>query len=276
MALPAPAKNARLLVLNDIFMSKNYATCAGRGDSAAADAQIAWLDQQLAEARRSGEKVWVMGHIPPGVDLHATVTKMEDVCGGHGPSMFLSSEKMADTMVEYGDVIQLAIFAHTHMDETHLLRDDGAGVGSDGGAGLGSGAGSGKSVAVKMVASISPIHGNHPSFTVAWVDPATAELKDYKVYAASNLTGVGASWNEEYDFQQSYGQSGFTAASVSKMLAGFAADPGARTQASRNYIQDFSLGYMSPVLEMFWPQYVCMMGNYTEEAFRACVCSGAR
>lgn len=265
IALPAPAKNARLLVLNDIFMAKNYASCRGLKEDGAADEQIAWLGRQLAEARRRGQKVWVMGHIPPGVDLHATVAKMENVCGGHGPSMFLSSKKMADTMVEYGDVIQLAIFAHTHMDEIHLLRNDGSGAASGG-----------KGVAVKMVPSISPVHGNHPSFTVAWVDPATAELKDYKVYAASNLTGAGASWNQEYDFRQSYRQSGFTAASVSKLVAGFAADPGARTQASRNYIHDFSLGYMSPVLEMFWPQYVCTLGNHTKESFRACVCSGGR
>jgi len=85
VALPAPIENTRLLVLNDIFMSKNYATCAGKADATAADAQIAWLRQQLAVARAGKQKIWVMGHIPPGVDLYTTATKMIDVCGGPEP-----------------------------------------------------------------------------------------------------------------------------------------------------------------------------------------------
>ncbi len=264
IALPAPVKNARLLVLNDIFMAKKYSTCAGRDDSAAADAQIAWLDRQLAEARRNKQKVWVMGHIPPGVDLHSTVAKMDDVCRGQGPAMFLSSEKMADKMVEHGDVIELAIFAHTHMDELRILRGDGADAATV------------KSVAVKMVSSISPIDGNRPSFTVAQIDGSTGELRNYKVYEASDASGVDTAWSEEYDFHRSYGESGFTSASVGRMVASFAADPGAKTPASQRYIQNFSQGYLSPVLEAFWPQYVCTLGNHTKQGFRACVCSGAQ
>ena len=36
--------------------------------------------------------------------------------------MFLSSEALPETMAKYGDVIRLAIFAHTHMDEMRLLE----------------------------------------------------------------------------------------------------------------------------------------------------------
>ena len=261
VALPAPIENTRLLVLNDIFMSKNYSTCAGKSDPAAADAQIAWLRQQLAEARAGKETIWVMGHIPPGVDLYTTATKMIDVCGGRSPVMYLSTEKLADVLVDSADVIELAIFAHTHMDETHLLRNDGQ---------------SGKSVAVKVVSSISPINGNHPSFSVARIDPSSAALKDYKVFAASNPSGVNAAWTEEYDFARSYHEAEFTSSSVTQLIAGFAADPGAKTQASQNYIQDFSVGYLSPVLTMFWPEYVCTLSNHTQQAFKACVCPAAQ
>jgi sphingomyelin phosphodiesterase acid-like 3 len=261
VALPTPIENTRLLVLNDIFMSKDYATCAGKTDPAAAAAQIAWLRQQLAVARASKEKIWIMGHIPPGVDLYTTATKMIDVCGGRSPVMYLSTEKMTDVLVDSGDVIELAIFAHTHMDETHLLRNDGQ---------------SGKSVAVKMVSSISPINGNHPSFTVAQIDPSSAALKDYKVFAASNQTGVNAAWSEEYDFARSYHEAEFTSTSVSQLIAGFAADPGAKTQASQNYIGDFSAGSYSSILQMFWPEYVCTLSNHTQQAFKACVCPAAQ
>jgi sphingomyelin phosphodiesterase acid-like 3 len=264
VALPAPIENTRLLVLNDLFMSKNYTTCAGKTEPAAADAQLTWLSKQLAQARASKQKVWVMGHIPPGIDLHATATKKIDVCGGQSPVMFLSSEKMADVLAEYGDVIKLAIFGHTHMDALQILKEDGQAPALA------------KSVAVKVVSSISPINGNLPSFSVAQIDPSSAALKDYKVFAASNPSGVNAVWSEEYDFTRSYHAAEFTSSSVSHLIAGFAADPDAKTKASQNYIQDFSTGYLSPVLSMFWPEYVCTLSSHTQQAFKECVCPAAQ
>jgi sphingomyelin phosphodiesterase acid-like 3 len=259
-----PIENARLLVLNDLFMSKNYATCAGKADPAVADAQLAWLRQQLTEARANKQKIWVMGHIPPGIDLYATVSRFIDVCGGHAPIMYLSSEKMADVIAEFGDVVQLAIFGHNHMDEMRLLKDDGPTPAS------------GKSVAVKVISSISPINGNHPSFTLAQIDASSATLVDYKVFIASNLTGIHAAWTEEYDFARSYHEREFNPSSVSQLIAGFAADPSAKIQASQNYIVDFSVGYATPLLSLAWPQYVCTLSNHTQQGFKACVCPAAQ
>jgi sphingomyelin phosphodiesterase acid-like 3 len=174
--------------------------------------------------------------------------------------MFLSSEKMTDVLAEYGDVAELAIFAHTHMDELRLLKPETAAA---------------KSVAVKLIPSISPIHGNHPSITLAQIDPSTAALVDYKVFAASNQTGVDATWKEEYDFARSFHHAEFTSSSVSQVIAGFAADPGAKTQSSGSYIENFSMGYASPLLRLAWPQYVCTLSNYTAESFRSCACATA-
>jgi sphingomyelin phosphodiesterase acid-like 3 len=264
VSLPAPIKNARLLVLNDLFMARNYKSCAGKIDQTEADAQLAWLRQQLEEARANKQKIWVMGHIPPGIDLYATARQKDDPCGGQKPVKFLASEKLAEVIAEYGDVVQLAIFAHTHMDELRLLKEDGQSPAS------------GKSVAVKMVSSISPINGNHPSITIARVDPSSAALKDYKVFVASNLTGINAAWTEEYDFARSYRLAAFTSSSVSQLIAGFASDPDAKTQASKNYIEDFSVGYATPLLQLAWPQYVCTLTNYTSKAFKECACPAAQ
>jgi sphingomyelin phosphodiesterase acid-like 3 len=168
---------------------------------------------------------------------------------------------MADVLVEFGDVVELAIFAHTHMDEMRLLMNDGPST---------------QSVAVKMISSISPIDGNNPSFTVAQIDPASATLNNYQVFAASNQTGVDAKWREEYDFARSFHESDFSTSSLSDLFSSFAADPAAKTPASQNYIQDYSVGYLSPVLQAFWPQYVCTLSHHTGEAFKACACSATR
>jgi sphingomyelin phosphodiesterase acid-like 3 len=264
VSLPAPIMNARLLVLNDLFMSSHYAACSGKADPGAAAAELAWLRQQLEEARARQQKVWVMAHIPPGVDLYSTARKLTDVCGGQKPIMFLSSEKLVDVLSAYGDVIKLAIFAHTHMDELRLLKENGQSPASSPG------------VAVKLAPSISPIHGNSPSFTVAQVDRLSAALKDYRVFAASNQTGVNAKWTEEYDFAHGFHAAEFTSSSVNKLVAGFAADPGAATEASQAYIRNFLAGASLPLLRLVWPEYVCSLSNDSAQAFKACVCPAAQ
>ena len=276
VALPAPVHSARMLVLNDLFWSKKYATCSGKPDAKQAEEQLGWLATQLKEARRNKEKVWVMGHIPPGIDVHGTVTKFRDVCGGQSPEMFLSTEKMADEMAEYSDVVALGIFAHTHMDEMRILQP----AGNAHGAGLeksdAARPDASKPIAVKMVSSISPVNGNSPSFTVTRTDPATANLVDYRVVVSSNATGVDAVWKEEYDYAQTYKEADYSPASVGKLIAGFQADSSAATEGSRAYIRNFIAGSGSPLLGLVWPQYTCSLSNYTAEAYRSCVCSSAK
>lgn len=258
-SLPEPVKKTRLLVLDDLFMSERYKTCGGKSDATPAAAQIAWLKQQLNEARDKKEKVWVMAHIPPGVDSYANARGWMALCAGGRPKMFLSSEALPEVLADYGDVIQLAIFAHTHMDEVRLLipRDVDAPH---------------RPVAVKMVASISPVDGNNPSFTVATIDPAHAILKDYRVIAASNQTGIDSEWREEYDFAKAYHEPAFTAAAVGNLIAGFKADPAAQTSASQDYLRYYMTGEDMRMMALIWQPYVCSLTNAAPEVYRECVC----
>ena len=261
--MAAPMRNTRLIVLDDIFMSQKYTTCGGQKDTSAAAAQIAWLRSQLAEARRQKQRVWVMGHIPPGVDIYSTFTKMRNVCANEEPVMFLSSDQLGDTLAANADVIRLGLFAHTHMDELRLIEPEGSTTG---------GVKEGGEVAIKMVSSISPVNGNNPSFTVARIDTAAASLADYEVFAASNLTGMGATWSKEYDYAQAYQKAEFTSATVQKLIEGFRADPDAKTDASRSYIDNFFVGDHSSLIKPLWPQYVCALSHYKAEGFDRCVC----
>jgi sphingomyelin phosphodiesterase acid-like 3 len=263
IALPAPIEHTRLLVLDDLFLSRRYSTCDGKSDADAGTAQIAWLRGELERAREHKEKIWVMGHIPPGIDPFTTILKMRNVCGGKSPDEFLASDELGNTIGDFGDVVRLAIFAHTHMDELRLLKPSGSEAPRNAQAG----------VPVKLVSSISPINGNSPSFTVAQVDPGTAVMVDYKVFAASNTTGVDAEWTREYDFAEAFHESEFSAATLGKLIAGFAADPGAQTTASQNYIRNYYVRDVSAEIKAFWPQYSCALSNLTAESYRTCVCS---
>ena len=265
--MPAPMRRTRLIVINDLFLSVKYTTCGGKPAPDAAAGELTWLEQQLAAARAAGERVWVMGHIPPGIDPYSTVAKFRDVCGGKPPVTFLADDKLADLLAGYGDVVRLAIFAHTHMDEMRLLRSEESAA-AEGAAG--------RAVAIKMVPSISPVDGNNPTFTTAWVDPATAGLDDYAVVAASNQTGVDTQWTPAYDFGRAYHEAQFSAASVKELIAGFRADGSATTAESQAYIRNYFVGDMSRELSPFWPEYVCALDNHTAKGFAGCVCQAAK
>jgi sphingomyelin phosphodiesterase acid-like 3 len=257
--------HTRLIVLDDLFMSKNYRSCAGERNSAPADAEIAWLRNQLAQARQAGHQVWIMGHIPTGIDPNSTARSRGAMCGHVHPVLFLSSTGLADLLIEYADIIRLGIFGHTHMDEIRLLQPEHPRSDSTSPA-----------VIIKIVPSISPVDGNDPSFTIARIHPATATLRDYKVVSASNHTGIATRWSVEYDFNPTFHQQQFSPTTVRALITEFAADPDAKTAMSQEYIRHYFIGDRSAELKPFWPQYVCAMTNASAEAYAACVCPAAK
>ena len=253
----APMKKTRLLVIDDMYLSKKWATCAKKADASDPAAVLTWLKSQLDGAAQRGEKVWVMGHIPPGIDVYATLKKGK-TCDVNGAESFLApagKESLADVLQAHADVITLGLFGHTHMDEMKLLP------GKNGGG-----------VAIKGVSSISPVDGNMPSFTMAKIDPAAAMMDDYTVYVAPNKTGVGGPWTREYGFGETYGQKVFSATTLKQIVSGFRADPQGAAAMSQAYEINFDPLYPIPVLVLGWPQYVCGMDKMTESEFRSCAC----
>ena len=259
--------HTRLLVLDDLFFSANYSTCSGQPDHAPAAAQLAWLAEQLSAARQHNERVWVMGHIPPGVDLYSTARNSANVCAGARPQMFLASESLAELLARNAGVVRLALFGHTHADEMRLLTPD------DGPQALITTV---SGVPVKIVASISPVNGNRPTFTLASIDPATATLADYTVIMASNLSGVAATWSPEYTYSTTYHQRAFDAASLAKLIRGFQSDPSAKSPASQETLRNYFPGDISRAIQFAWPQYACTLEHDSARSFAACACAAIK
>lgn len=256
-------RNTRLIVLQDIFESVHYKGCNGQASPAPAAGQIAWLRKQLTEARNNGEQVWMMAHIPPGVDIYTTYHRYlfapGEACNVKQPQMFLSNGALGDTIAEFGDIVRLAIFAHSHMDEIKLLQ------GPDG-----------RAVPVKLVPSISPINGNDPSFMIAQVSPQNATISDYEVYAASN--GQGTDWGREYRYSDVYHLPDFSAKSVDQLSSALVADKTGEDETSRAYERYFLAGggaFAALGLQRLWPAYSCSLREEEPAAFRRCMCPGA-
>ena len=256
--MPSPMRNTRLISLNDLFLKSDYTTCSGKRGFSTAEAEMAWLETQLAQARRMGQKVWILGHVPPGIS-----PGRGDVCGVK-PSMYLATDRLANLMIQYADIIRLGIFAHTHSDEIRLLEPEGK-----------PDAAPGKGVAIKIVPSITP-SGHDSAFTIAQVNPVSAVLMNYEVVAAKGDAGANTTWSTEYDFRQAYHKANFTPTTLHSLITGFAADPDAKTEASQQYIRSIRPGKSSSQLLPFWPQYVCAISHASAKSYTACACPASK
>ncbi len=244
-------EKTRLIALNDLFLATKYKTCAGAKEDTAGKAELGWLGAELQAAREKGERVWVMGHLPPGIDIYSTLKNFASLCT-RPAERFLVGDALDDLMEKNADVIKLAVFGHTHEDEFRVVGG----------------------VPLKLVGSISPNNGNEPSFTVATIDRATSVMKDYTVFTASNLTGVDAQWTREYRFSETYHEPAFTVGSLEEIVGRFHGDAGAASAESAAYEQNFfpSKTGSSPLV-LAWPQYVCALDHMGETAFKGCVCA---
>ena len=257
VTMSAPMKKTRLLVLDDIYLMTHYATCeADEKDQQGANEQIAWLNAQLDEARKHGEEVWVMGHLPPTINAFSTLMKSATLCSGGDAVSYLSTDKLAGALTAHADIVRLALFGHTHMDELALLGSGAAGV------------------PVKVVASVTAVSGNTPSFTVGQVQPKSATLMDYSVFMATNQSGVGTKWDFEYRFGETYHEESFTAKSLDALIARFSADSAGSSAESQAYQKYFFKGASISELGPYWAGYVCTLNHTSAADFKTCVCKG--
>ena len=264
VTLPKPFMGTRLLVMQDIFETKKYAACDGKEAPEAGSAQIAWLRGKLDAARAKHERVWIMAHVPPGVDAYTTLTKgsSSGSCPYSNPTLFVNSDLFAEALRDYTDVVSLAILGHTHMDEMRLFNaKDGSGA-----------------IPGKLIPSISPIVGNNPSFTVGAVDPERSMLVDYTVYVASNKTGVDTTWTPEYTFSSVYGQPDYSTASLKAITDGLVSSQSGTTLVeayTRNYFAapaGAGLNIKAAALAIVWPIYACTLTHNTAQSFTDCAC----
>jgi sphingomyelin phosphodiesterase acid-like 3 len=257
ITMAAPMHNTRLLVLDDIYMMSRFANCeADESDQKGAQEQLTWLTSELDKARLKGERVWVLGHVPPAINPRAALANAMGLCTGGEVEGYLSSDALANALVGHADVVKLALFGHTHMDEVHLLGTGDAGV------------------PMKVVASISPVSGNIPSFTVSKVAPSSAMLMDYTVFEASNSTGVDTTWSKEYNFKETYGENSFSAKAVADLIGHLRADTSGGGTESLAYQTHFFKGHSPIPLGPLWEGYVCSLDHGTADGFRSCVCGG--
>lgn len=228
--VPPLANNARIIVINTNYFSPKYVNPAGQNP---AQQQLAWLDAQLAASQSKGEKVWIIGHIPPGVDVYSTLNNTQKTVKTMWQEADIDAYiKEAQT---YSKTIQATFAGHTHMDDFRLVTDDQANP----------------VTFVHITPAITPVFGNNPAFQVMTYDRNTFAMLDYQTYYI-NMTASSRQWASEYDFDQTYNQSSIDPISLGKVANSIQTDATVRT----NYITNYGVSIQPAQIANIWQAYL--------------------
>jgi sphingomyelin phosphodiesterase acid-like 3 len=248
-----------ILVVNDILWSAKYRDACGSDGEAAAEAMFAWLRDRLASQKAAGGSVWLVHHIPWGIDPFSTADSKDSACAAKVVPFL--REPYADAFIgllrDYRDVIQASYAGHIHTDGYRLLIDD------DGNAlGL-----------QKVVPAISPIYHQNPAYQVVTYEPATGVPTDFSTYFLANLDqaslAVPGDWRLEYTFSEAYGIAPYSADGVAAMVK--AIDAGGLAAETYRRLTVVSHGSLSA---NDLSAYVCGMTRLKRSGFARCYCSG--
>jgi hypothetical protein len=260
-ALPHPTVPGRdLIVLNNVFWSRDYESrCDPQGGDPGA-AQMAWLEWTLYRIAARGRTASLLLHIPPGIDSykssHGTGTCRDTVV----PFLKLEyAQPFAALLERYRAILHDAWSGHTHMDDFRVVATA-----------------AGEPVLVTHITpAVSPVYLNNPSFGLVLYDRASGEALDYATVYLTNLEATGrgdpASWAVEYTFQGAYGYPVYDPATATDLARKIRTDRAIRN----NYIQFFPASTAAPdppIDQQNWQAFSCAQTELTAEAFADCYC----
>ncbi len=194
----------RIIVLDTTFISYRHEAACGGSVVDAGKEMLAWLEGELAAARRHREKIWLVYHIPPGIDSYATL-RHKTAEDATPPVTFWRRPYAAtfeELLKQYHSTVEASFAGHTHLDDFRLIDIK-----------------SRFRSVVMMTPGLSPNIGQNPAFRVVRLDKG--KLRDQATYYLANLAAASpqlpADWKLEYDFDQAWGTHNLDAASYEKL-----------------------------------------------------------
>ena len=255
--------NGLIVVLNDVLWSTEYRDACGKNGFAAAQAMMGWLRDQLARQRAAGGRIWLVHHIPWGIDPYSTVVSHASSCPARVVPFQkepFASEFLA-LLAQYRDVIQASFSGHTHFDDYRLLIDDrGTVIGLD-----------------KLTPAISPVFGQNPGFQVFTYDRRSGAPSDFSTWYLANPGEAprAADWRFEYTFTQAYRQPQLLAGNGHDGLEGDVERPhGGHRSVLDTYRRLYNVGRGE--LAGTLTAYSCAIGHLDRPSFTACYCGDRR
>ena len=239
-------RNVRIIALNTNFFSTNYKNPCGKPGPDPGLRQLVWLDAELRLAREEGKRVWLLFHIPPGLDVYDT-EEWGGACPDVKPQSFWKDEyqqKYLAVTAAHRKTIAGSFAGHTHQDEFRLASGD----------------------FVHITPSVTPVFGNNPAFQIVETTPR-GEVVDYVVH---HLPDVTLPWAREYAWREAYTRPRYDAATLGELETAIAGD----TTVRETYFDHFSSGAQKGSTEALagWRGYWCGFRMRSGSAFSDCYC----
>jgi hypothetical protein len=251
--------NIRLLGLYSVPWAQECTT----GCSTIGDAELNWLGEQLADAEQKGEKVWLLGHLPPGIDANTTADNVskgqscEDAVTPFWSETY--SSQLYPLFAQYKGTIGFGVFAHEHYDDFRIVNDNLSNF----------------IFGVKLPPSITPLH-NNPAFISFDYDPAEGVMTDASTFYLSNLasnpTRDTAVWEFEYSFDSLYAQNAFDSNGLLNAVCQIIVQPGAQKSYVDYYPVLYPAGNILPGGLIPFLGWSCALNNLTVEGYTNCCC----
>jgi len=243
-----PALNdVRVIALNTNFFSTNYKNTCGTPGPDPGVRELEWLDAELDLAREQGKRVWLLFHIPPGMDVYDTVTY-----GGTCPSLKSATfwkDEYAQTYLSiaaaHRNTIAGSFAGHTHQDEFRIASGD----------------------FIHVTPSVTPIFGNNPAFEIVDV----RRNGDIAGYTAWHLPNVTLPWTREYAFGEAYAKTKYDTASLTQLAASIGSDSATREQYF-GYLSSGAAKSTTAALAA-WKGYWCGLTAMAGSTFTTCYCA---
>ncbi|MFZ0311708.1 MAG: metallophosphoesterase [Candidatus Korobacteraceae bacterium] len=239
----------RIISLNTIFLSARYKAAkfsedCGPTDSTAATDLFTWLESRLGAAQQAHEKVWLMFHIPPGIDGYSSVVKYqalsksgtapltEKMCASAIVPMWQPkwTSQFQTLLAKYEGTVIVSLAGHTHTDDFRLLNSAGA-----------------KPDFVLISPAISPVYRQNPAFRVVTFS-TDGSLNDATVYYLTNLEFASSKtrgdWAKEYTFSQEWKLGRPDAASLANLYGQIKTKPEIRDEWLKLYNVSSSAVYL--------------------------------
>jgi hypothetical protein len=248
-----PGTNLMVIGLNTVMFNYDF------GDTlkSEADAELAWFDSQLAQAKAAGKKVWLLMHIPPGADKYETA-QSADVNGHITTATMMWTQdyqtSFLQTLSKYPGIIALTLAAHTHMDEYRIMSPNNV---------------------LEITPAIAPYFGNNPAFKIFTFSQDTFKSTNYRILNY-NLATNPEQFNSFYTFSTAYLMQGFMNDSLLQLYPELAADNAKQQLYREHYFSGHNytipvIGTSNPITDKTWAVYWCGIGHMDEQGLIDCV-----
>jgi hypothetical protein len=260
----APKTRAhRLIVLNNTFFSINYKNACGDQSRDPGSEQIKWLDSELGKAAKAREKVWLVYHIPPGIDVFSTLHQEPNPTDPLPKTISfwqtVYNQPFIDLVRRYSSTIIGSFAGHMHMDTFELIQSTDHQAISF----------------VHVTPAISPLFGNNPGFKLFSYNRRSFAPRDYTTYyldltTASGQTNAQIKWSKEYSFRESYHEPIFSASTLQAVQNDMAAS-GSDKRGKYEMFYDVSNNSSAAISSGNWVAYWCAITKLTAPEYERCL-----